>query len=207
MPYSLSLALRVCYRELRLSKTPFYHSKARSEVLLICTLLERFASNFTFADTLSRLAVNLIEEMDKVATSVLQARHRVSDQPTSSTCPEDEQQTTPANAAPDTPGDISTKPNKYPSIFHSTANGNESCVPRIPEYDHAQYDAETFEDIYKLADLPNIFEHFDPEFNLAMVDLALGQNLELDSIVCTETNAQWLDKTQIVWIVAYSVYV
>lgn len=185
VPYSLSLALRVFYRELRLSKTPLYRAKARSDVLLICSLLEEFGKNFTFAESLSHLATKIIREMDKVATSVLHARQKVPDQPADSATIADEQYN--ASGNPSTHILDGASIHDYTTTSHQANNASEA--PYMPEYDDARYNAETFAGVYNLPDLPDIFEHFDPEFNLEAIDLALGQNLGLDSFEATNVNS------------------
>lgn len=75
IPYALSLALRVSYRELRFSRVPLHRSIARDRLLEICGLLERFAKIYGFVRRLVALAVKTVKEMDRVAASVLQARH------------------------------------------------------------------------------------------------------------------------------------
>lgn len=47
---------------------------------------------------------------------------------------------------------------------------------QVPRYDAAQYSAKSFDSVYQIPDMPDLFEHFDPEFNLDAVDFALVQN-------------------------------
>lgn len=154
-------------------------------MLLICSLLEEFGKNFTFARSLSRLATKIIREMDKVATSVLHARQKLPDQPTESDSLADDQENPRGNLTTHIiDGNLITR--DYTAISH--APSNELGTPDMPEYDDARYNAETFAGVYNLPDLPDIFEHFDPEFNLEAIDLALGQNLGLESFENTGVN-------------------
>lgn len=154
-------------------------------MLLICSLLEGFGKNFTFAESLSHLATKIIRKMDKVATSVLQARQKVPDQPADSATIADEQGDAAGNLITHIRDGAST--HDYTTISHQA--NNESEASYMPQYDDARYSAETFAGVYNLPDLPDIFEHFDPEFNLEAIDLALGQNLGLDSFEATSVNA------------------
>lgn len=191
VPYSLSLALRVCYRELRLSKTPLYRSRARSDVLHVCELLGNFGKNYPFAESLSRLATKIIREMDKVATSVIQARQTVYDQSKGPVSLESEQNTR-SSAVAHVPEDTLAEQQDHAALAHHRNFYDTSDARTMPEYCDAQNDAEAFANVFNLPDLPDIFEHFDSDFNFQPADLPLGQTLGLETFDNTDIGAQLL---------------
>ncbi|KAI9035977.1 uncharacterized protein KD926_002541 [Aspergillus affinis] len=195
---STPLALRVSYRELRLRKTPLYRSQARGQVLLLCTVLEDFGNNYCYTRKLARLARKIIYEIDKVAASVLQARNKDTDSPTSSgsvTGSGSVLNSTQDNAQVAQPSadSVSAMPEHHdppinrPSVYE---HRDQFRVPNIPEYEAEQYHAESFDDIYKFSDLSDMFEHFDPDFNLETVEFSLLQNPGLDAIYEVDFTAQ-----------------
>lgn len=199
VPYAISLALRVSYRELRFTKTPHYRSVARSQLLTVSGLLEKFGDGFSFARRLAALAAKTIREMDKVAASVLHERNNEADsiRAISLSRPEDENSNSTNHAAE--ASDDATAAQQESNVINSMANGpDHPQSPEIPQYDATHYNAESFNLLHKISDLPDPFERFDPEFNLNAVDLTLMQNIgasnlpdfslspEMDWVSCSE---------------------
>lgn len=183
IPYALSHALRVSYRELRFSRLPVHRSIARDQLLGICSLLEPFSKIYGFVRRLVALAVKTVEEMDRVAAAVLQARHGEGEGSTQTMEPsrDGEFDTSSTNHGPAT--SRSGLPPPYVqadevSDSHNTAaaTAERSHTLHIPRYDAAQYTAKSFDSVYQIPDMPDLFEHFDPGFNLDAVDFALVQN-------------------------------
>jgi hypothetical protein len=178
VPYAVSLALRVSYRELRFSKVPLHRSMARSQLLIVCALLEEYGCRFTFAQRLAALAAKTVRELDKVAALVLQARHNGANLIGS----------TQLSAREDRP--LDTIPKRFDAnssalyaqqdVNTSNVATNNSAFPKLPpvgQHIASEYSAESFDVVYNIADLPNCFEYFDPEFNLGAIDCALAQNV------------------------------
>lgn len=181
VPYALSLALRVSYRELRFSRVPLHRSMARDQLLGICGLLEPFVEIYGFVRRLVALAVKTVEEMDRVAASVLQARRdgREGDAQTMEPSQDGEIHTDlmsnePAASRSGLPPEMQAEVSE---LQNATAAGvGRPHALQIPRYDAAQYTAKSFDSVYQIPDMPDLFEHFDPGFDLDAVDFALVQN-------------------------------
>lgn len=182
IPYALSLALRVSYRELRFSRVPLHRSIARDRLLEICGLLERFAEIYGFVRRLVALAVKTVEEMDRVAASVLQARHDGREGSAQAMEPSRDEDIRPGSTSRRPAACRSSPPPpevqaEVSEPYNATAAAAErSHALQIPRYDAAQYAAKSFDSVYQIPDMPDLFEHFDPGFNLDAVDFALVQN-------------------------------
>lgn len=180
IPYALSHALRVSYRELRFSRVPLHRSLARDQLLGICGLLERFTEIYGFVRRLVNLAVRTVEEMDRVAASVLQARHDGREGNAETMGPEEIQRGSTNNRSAGRRTDIPHPEVQADEASEShnstTAAAERSHTLQIPRYDAAQYTAKSFDSVYQIPDMPDLFEHFDPGFNLDAVDFALVQN-------------------------------
>lgn len=182
IPYALSLALRVSYRELRFSRVPLHRSMARDQLLGICGLLEPFAEIYGFVRRLVALAVKTVEEMDRVAASVLQARHDGREGSAQTMGPSQDGEIHSGSTShrpvasrsglppPDMQAEVSE------SHHASSAAAERFHTLQIPRYDAAQYTAKSFDSVYQIPNMPDLFEHFDPGFNLDAVDFALVQN-------------------------------
>lgn len=181
VPYSVALALRVSYRELRLSKTPLYRLEARRQVLLLCTVLAEFGNDYIFAKGLSRIASKIIREMDKVASSALQAHQKDTDHPTASHRPLTSTYRETGAVHQHQPTSVDATSQYRNRMTDSTGHYEYPEPPHMTGYDSGSYDAENFEDVHKFPNLPDIFDHFDPDFDLEGVDFALIQNLGLYS--------------------------
>lgn len=182
IPYALSLALRVSYRELRFSRVPLHRSMARDQLLGTCGLLERFSEIYGFVRRLVALAAKTIEEMDRVAASVLQARQDGREASVQMMGPSQDEQIQSGSArhglsqtrsGPPPPDVAADQPESHNA---TTAVAERSHTLQIPRYDAAQYTAKSFDSVYQIPDMPNLFDHFDPGFNLDAVDFALVQN-------------------------------
>lgn len=178
IPYGLSLALRVSYRELRFSKIPLHRSMARDQLLGICALLEGFAETYGFVRRLVALAVRTVEEMDRVAASVLQARHDGGEESVQISGRSRETRTDSGSVAHRFTARRSGLPLPEPQSEVPGPHGTTAAAAglQVPRYDAAQYTAKNFDPVYQIPDMPDIFEYFDPGFNLDAVDLALLQN-------------------------------
>lgn len=182
IPYALSHALRVSYRELRFSRIPLQRSIARDQLLGICDLLGHFTKVYGFVRRLVALAVKTVEEMDRVAASVLQARHDGREGSAQTMGPTQEEgihsgstrhRAAASRSGPYPPGAQVEMPESHNA---NAAAAERSHMLQIPRYDAAQYSAKTFDSVYQIPDMPDLFEHFDPGFNLDAVDYALVQN-------------------------------
>lgn len=181
IPYALSLALRVSYRELRFSRIPLHRSMARDQLLGICGLLEPFVETYGFVRRLVALAVKTVEEMDRVAASVLQARHNGREGSAQARGPSQDGGIHSGSTNHSSAESRSGLPtNVHPQVSEShdaaTAAVERFHALQIPRYDAAQYTAKSFDPVYQIPDMPDLFEHFDPGFNLDAVDFALVQN-------------------------------
>lgn len=153
VPYALSLSLRVFYRDLRFSsKSPFTRNRARKQLLNACALLrESFATNFPATMKVAELAEQTVKEMEKVYNSILQQQE--SSRSVSVAAERTEQ--------------------------HMSSNGVSANVdePRQPlgEASMMSLDLNTSEELPDL----DVFEFFDADFHLDVIDAALIDNLAL----------------------------
>lgn len=182
IPYALSHALRVSYRELRFSRIPLHRSIARDQLLRICDLLGHFTKIYGFVRRLVALAVKTVEEMDRVAASMLQARHDGHEgraQTMGHTQKEGlnsgsrRHRSAASRSGPSSP-DAQVELSESHAANAAAAERSHPLL--IPRYDATQYSAKSFDSVYQISDMPDFFEHFDPGFNLDAVDYALVQN-------------------------------
>lgn len=173
VPYSISLALRVAYRELRFCKTAPHRVVARSLLLTICSLLEKYSDGFSFARRMVTLAAKTVQEMDKVAASILQGRDNKNHGAPGTDNRRDEVR----------PSQVfshvtATNDNGPPAgeMDNRTTETDRSHVPQPLAYNPSQYTVESFDHVRSVPDLPDLFDHFDPDFNLDAIDFALVQN-------------------------------
>lgn len=181
IPYALSLALRVSYRELRFSRVPQHRSMARDQLLGICGLLEPFIEIYGFVRRLVALAVKTVEEMDRVAASVLQARHDGCEGSAQAMRPSQDGEIHSGSTSHNSAANRSGLPTDFEPQVSESHDATTAAVERfhtlqIPRYDAAQYTAKNFDSVYQIPNMPDLFEHFDPGFNLDAVDFALVQN-------------------------------
>lgn len=181
IPYSLSLALRVSYRELRFSSVPLHRSMVRDQLLEICGLLEPFVEIYGFVRRLVALAVKTVEEMDRVAALVLQARHEGREGSAQAMRPSEDGDIHSGSTKHSSAANRSGLPTDFEPQVSESHDATTAAVERfhtlqIPRYDAAQYAAKNFDSVYQIPNMPDLFEHFDPGFNLDAVDFALVQN-------------------------------
>jgi hypothetical protein len=116
-----------------------------------------------------RLAEQTVQEMDKVFSSILQAQPDRPNQPgarsksrNESASQQRDSTTTPSGA--DTP---STRPSGSRDAVLADDNVADDQLPYI------DFDPEMFNLVPDL----DIFDHFDPDFNLNAIDATLGENI------------------------------
>lgn len=157
VPYALSLALSLAYRELRCSKVAINQARARRQLQESKELLRKLGAVFWSASSMADTAEHLIQEMDRVVTSV-NPNHL----PGISEGVKQNGQAVPTNEA-DAPRASST-----PRLM-------EDNTFDVHAADFASFDPSSFINTQDF----DIFSHFDPNFDLAAVDSALCGNLDL----------------------------
>lgn len=152
VPYALSLSLRVFYRGLRFSsKSTFSRTRVRKQLLNACELLRiTFSDGFPSAIKVADLAEQIVREMDKVYTNILQqhSASRANSEPANV-----ESQQIPASPI-------------VPSSGPAQPSESSSMTP---------HEFTAFEDLPDL----DIFEYFDSDFDLDAIDAALIENMAL----------------------------
>ncbi|PGH13103.1 hypothetical protein AJ80_06475 [Polytolypa hystricis UAMH7299] len=180
VPYALSLALRLYYRELRLSKAPIFRNRSRKQLLHTCGILRDLGGFFTSAMAMVEMAEQTVREMDKVASSMVNSQSRASREGTAPLG--DQVGTLEPQIVSETIGNI------VRSDQENTANLNESRSLNSTEREYRpnplpmDYDPNAF-DLTLFDQMPaglDIFEYFDPNFDLNAIDAAMG-----DSIMCS----------------------
>lgn len=71
MPYAVSLALSVSYRELRYSKIPSHRPRCRVQFQTICDALAELKIVFRSAAITADMGKQLLKEMDRVVSTML----------------------------------------------------------------------------------------------------------------------------------------
>jgi hypothetical protein len=178
VPYAVSLSLRVCYRDLRLSKAPMLRTRARKQLLRNCTILRELGEIFWSAVVMVELAEKTICEMDKVYSTIASAQQRQTANEATVTTRTDEE------AVPNVENSDATdqiNPWKQPSdgrdINEPNAgpetdfSGTQNVLAQ--DYDFSTFGAEIFDNLPYL----DVFEHFDPNFGLGAIDAILGDNI------------------------------
>lgn len=153
VPYALSLSLRVFYRELRFSsKSPFTRNRARKQLLNACTLLrDSFASNFPATIKVAELAEQTVKEMEKVYNTILQQQGR--SRSVSESADRNDQIASYSGAASDLP----------------------DVRPQLGDQNMTSMDLNMSEELPDL----DVFDFFDADFHLDVIDAALIDNLAL----------------------------
>jgi hypothetical protein len=74
VPYGLSLALTIAYREMRYGKIPLHRSRSRAQFQTISDALVKLSSRFRCAARLADMGQRLTNEMDRVISSVSKSK-------------------------------------------------------------------------------------------------------------------------------------
>jgi hypothetical protein len=179
VPYAVSLSLRVCYRDLRLSKAPMLRTRARKQLLRNCTILRELGEIFWSAVVMVELAEKTICEMDKVYSTMASAQQHETNNEATVTTRTDEAVSNIENGGATDQNSPWKQPSNGRDINGPNAgaetdfNGTQNIWPQ--NYDFNTFDAEIFD---SLPDL-DVFEHFDPSFGLGAIDATLGDNINL----------------------------
>lgn len=149
VPYAVSLALRVFYRELRFTKVPLFRARARRQMMTACGILRELGDIFHVATVMADLAQQTLNELDKAYSSIMKNRT------------EDERERN-DSIQQEEAGRISVV------ASHQIESGS---------YSMEDTDVSTI-DWSVLDTLPDvdIFEHFDPNFDLNIIDAALADD-------------------------------
>lgn len=78
VPYAVSLSLSIAYCEMRHSKAPMYRGRARDHFKANCEVLQRLGEAFWSASTIAAMGNSILEEMDRVYSTVADAHLRSS---------------------------------------------------------------------------------------------------------------------------------
>jgi len=74
VPYGLSLALTIAYREMRYGKIPLHRSRSRAQFQTISDALVKLSSRFRCAARLAEMGQRLTNEMDRVISTVSKSK-------------------------------------------------------------------------------------------------------------------------------------
>ncbi|KAF2002089.1 hypothetical protein P154DRAFT_431661 [Amniculicola lignicola CBS 123094] len=168
VPYAISLSLRVAYRELRFTKIPMLRTRARKQLLANCAILREFGDIFWSTTYLADLAEETVRELDKVCFTIAQSQYD-----TGGTVPGQ-----PSTALPPSPGarliETSSSNEKGSSAANLNGNmhsssGTQSTGTCREDLAPVPFDALDFEGLPDL----DLFQHFDPDFDLKGIDAAL----------------------------------
>lgn len=152
VPYAVSLSLRVAYRELRSCKVPMLTVRSRRQLQAICRILRDLGGMFRSALVMVDLAEQVLQEMDQVCSNAANKQ--------------DEQGANGTNAA-NTPRQEGAPDQEGPEA------GNNAVVGTFPEQQGdliATFDPSFYEGPAGL----DVFEYFDPSFDLNAIDAILG---------------------------------
>ncbi|TDZ33632.1 hypothetical protein C8035_v010649 [Colletotrichum spinosum] len=155
VPYALSLSLRVSYRELRSSKVPMLTARSRRQLQSTCNLLRELGPMFRSALVMVDLAEQVLQEMDQVCSNAANK----SDENTASASAVNSpgQEAAPAqHGAEGGGGDVMA--------------GGQSEQPGPVVATFGNFDPSFYEGPAGL----DVFEFFDPSFDLNAIDAILG---------------------------------
>ena len=169
VPYSLSLALRVSYRELRTSKVPLFRARARRQMLEQCKLLRQLGDIFWSAIFIVELSEQTIREMDKVTFNIVNHQQREQSSKQHPQHAQVDEQHKQAAAYPE----VSTNGDAHYEDAEATNSWQISGAEMAPL--PSTYDPNNFN--LSLTDYMaefDVFQHFDPRIDLDNIDAALG---------------------------------
>ncbi|KAF6823239.1 fungal specific transcription factor [Colletotrichum plurivorum] len=157
VPYAVSLSLRVAYRELRSSKVPMLTARSRRQLQATCRVLRELGGMFRSALVMVDLAEQVLQEMAQVCSNAANkpdeqggnggASTHAANTPRQEAAPSTAQMGTEAANLPD--------PNALPEPQGSF----------ITAFDESFYQGPAGLDV---------FEFFDPSFDLGAIDAILG---------------------------------
>jgi len=150
VPYSVSLALRVFYRELRFTKVPLFRSRARRQLQMNCTILRELGEIFGVASSIADLAEQTLSEMDKAYSSIVQQQESKNGEENGEQHMSLSMETSRPLQSPATPI----------SVTLAASSIDWATWDNIPDFDF------------------DIFQHFDPNFDLDAVDAALADGTQ-----------------------------
>lgn len=157
--YSLSLALRVFYRDLRFSsKSPFSRNRTRKQLVHTCELLRDFGESFPTVLKMVALAEQTLQEMDKVYSHLMQQH---------------QQQRSRSNSEPVEHADAVTKSSNAVSSQSPITHFQPYMIS--PDSDGQSFPTDTMGYIPDL----DVFDYFDADFHLDAVDATLMDNMNM----------------------------
>lgn len=169
VPYSLSLALRVSYRELRTSKTPIFRARARKQMVEQCRLLRQLGEIFWSAVVMVELSEQTIREMDKVTFNIIsrqQEQQSLKQHPQQE--PHSEQQDySAAYSEPSVSGNDHQEDGGAINSWYVPSNEMKS-LPST--YDPNDFDLSLLDGMAEF----DIFQHLDLSIDLDTIDATLG---------------------------------
>lgn len=177
VPYAVSLSLRISYRDLRLSKAPIFRTRARRHLLSNCAILRELGDTFSSATVMVNLAEQTVREMDKVCSSMIGAyQQEATHKPKSSDISFSKEAATdnfsiPSNISVLKAPSCEGAPHMQHTHDFSISGRTETLFPF--GYDPNTFDPSIFDNMPDL----DIFEHFNPDFDLGAIDAALGDNI------------------------------
>lgn len=167
LPYSVTVAASVAYRSLRNSPMPYNRRRAYKLFQDSCELLEDLSKAFLSARAMARLAMDTMQEVERVAA---ERTRRDSIRPPEDTVPT----TTGENVAennnnPPYPPSHNVDPSRRPSlqVHHQLSQQQLDALPPLDPDFFNGFDGEA-----------EIFGDFDPSFDLGRIDAIFSANLD-----------------------------
>jgi hypothetical protein len=177
VPYAVSLSLRISYRDLRLSKAPIFRARARRQLLANCAILRELGDIFSSAAVMVNLAEQTVREMDKVCSSMIGAyQQEATHKPKNSDISFSKEGATnklsiPSNVSVSNAQSYEGGPQLGHTDNVSVSGRTETLFPFC--YDPDTFDPSIFDNMPDL----DVFEHFNPDFDLGAIDAALGDDI------------------------------
>ena len=173
IPYAVSLVLRFHYRELRLSKAPYFRSRARKNLLRTCAILRPFGDFYSSATAMAQMVEKTILEMDRACSSMASTHQNtwaegVLTGANSSHSAEAEANPTRANISA---GPSTCRTSKQPLETESNMPEQQPTVST----DASGFEPTLFDNVPGDID---IFEYLDPQFDLGAIDAAIGGDIK-----------------------------
>lgn len=173
VPYAVSLSLRASYRDLRISKAPIFQTRARRQLLATCALLKGIGQVYQSANNIADLAEQIIREMGKVVTQFMN---------TQQTEDSEDRELDGVNGHNVGLAESLAQRRKL-SLFDAYGrapnNVTNITVGQTDEantnWDSVSFDASLFDNVPDF----DIFEHLNPDFDLAAIDATFIENADL----------------------------
>ncbi|EPE32905.1 hypothetical protein GLAREA_05917 [Glarea lozoyensis ATCC 20868] len=156
IPYAISLSLSIAYRRMRHSKIAMYRARAQKEIQATSLILEQLGEFFWSAGMMAKMGLETVREVERVAVAVVGR--------------EGSRLRSEVGHSNDSHAIVQQNSNTIPPPIPTPPNPNPNPHLTPPTFNPSMFDS--------LTDI-DLFDMFDPNFDLNGIDAALQGNLDL----------------------------